>query len=166
MNEAMNGHKFKVGDRVRYIKKDNEFGILPPIGTIGVVTNEADLYYLDKESVRVDFSESHWFFDDDSVWPVQECNLELVEDSNNNMTDEEIWNMLKPKMEKNGLISRCSRIEIRADALPTYTNAVIKCYDESDVHKAIALAYKSGYLRSQKGRPFKIDGDKEPTNEG
>src|SRR5699024_505927 len=29
-------------------------------------------------------------------------------------------------------------------------------YTPDDVHNAIALAYKVGYLRSQKGRPFKI----------
>ena len=68
----------------------------------------------------------------------------------NDMTNEEIWEMLKPKMEKNGLIS-----DIYSCTKPDgfYLN---EAYKSKDVHNAIALAYKVGYLRSQKGRPFKI----------
>lgn len=72
----------------------------------------------------------------------------------NDMTNEEIWEMLKTKMRKNGL-------EI-AGYLQDYTGEV-GCYDEDDVHNAIALVYRSGYLRAMKGRPFKI-GEKKKKN--
>lgn len=62
------------------------------------------------------------------------------------MTNEEIWKMLKPKMEKNGL--------------KTYYRVTpyhhILSYDCVDAQKAIAIAYRSGYERAIKGRPFKI----------
>ena len=69
------------------------------------------------------------------------------------MTNEEIWDFLKNKMMKNGLISKANLIHVSAK-----NNEVknIKIYLEGDVHNAIALAYKVGYLRSQKGYPFKI----------
>ncbi len=56
-----------------------------------------------------------------------------------NMTDNEIYDMLKPKMDKAGVF-------------------MVKMYNSV---KAIALAYRSGYLRAKKGRPFKIGGEKE-----
>nr|DAT91824.1 MAG TPA: hypothetical protein [Caudoviricetes sp.] len=55
------------------------------------------------------------------------------------MSDDEIYDMLKPKMDK-------------ADVF------MVKMYNSV---KAIALAYRSGYLRAKKGRPFKIGGEKE-----
>ena len=59
------------------------------------------------------------------------------------LSDDEIYNMLKPKMKKSG----------------AYIDR--GCYYELDGTKAIALAYRSGYLRAKKGRPFKIGGEKE-----
>lgn len=64
------------------------------------------------------------------------------------MTNEEIWKMLEGKMRKNGLKPCGSRL--------LFTNGIANVYAWEDVHNAIALAYKVGYLRSQKGRPFKI----------
>ena len=62
------------------------------------------------------------------------------------MTNEEIWKMLEGKMEKNGL--------------KTYYRVTpyhhILSYDCADAQKAIAIAYRSGYERAMKGRPFKI----------
>lgn len=66
----------------------------------------------------------------------------------NDMTNEEIWKMLESKMRKNGLKPCGSRLLL--------TNGIANVYAWEDVHNAIALAYKAGYLRSQKGRPFKI----------
>ena len=75
---------------------------------------------------------------------------------NNNLTDDEIWEMLKPKMEKN-------RLSAYMFIIPTLENiegdikwAEDQVYKANDVHNAIALAYRSGYGRGQKGRPFKI----------
>ena len=75
----------------------------------------------------------------------------------NDMTNKEIWEMLKPKMEKNGL----NGIHMGRIPCSFYLDFnLIKWYKEDDVHNAIALAYKVGYLRAIKGRPFKI-GEKE-----
>ena len=55
------------------------------------------------------------------------------------LSDDEIYDMLKPKMDKAGVF-------------------MVKMYNSV---KAIALAYRSGYLRAEKGRPFKIGGEKD-----
>ena len=59
------------------------------------------------------------------------------------LSDDEIYDMLKPKLENSG----------------AYIDRGY--YYELDSKKAIALAYRSGYLRAKKGRPFKIGGEKE-----
>lgn len=74
----------------------------------------------------------------------------------NNMTNEEIWGMLKPKMEKNGLKSTTSTIRLPAKWCYGDPVDIVKSYEENMVHNAIALAYKVGYLRAMKGRPFKF----------
>ena len=85
---------------------------------------------------------------------------ELVFENNKNeyqekISDKEIWKMLKPKMEKNGLVSKASRVEIEPEDYLSNGYNVIKMYDVVDVEKAVALAYRVGYLRAKKGRPFK-----------
>lgn len=74
------------------------------------------------------------------------------------MTNEEIWKMLEGKMRKNGLKPCGSRLLL--------TNGIANVYAWEDVHNAIALAYKAGYLRSQKGRPFKISEKIEEKKKG
>ena len=78
------------------------------------------------------------------------------------LSDDEIYNMLKPKLE-----SMCMRTEYHK-LLPTVFELEFESqndYDpyipESDAIKAIALAYRSGYLRAKKGRPFKIGGEED-----
>ena len=66
----------------------------------------------------------------------------------NEITNEEIWKMLEGKMRKNGLKPCGSRLLL--------TNGIANVYAWEDVHNAIALAYRSGYERAMKGRPFKI----------
>lgn len=59
------------------------------------------------------------------------------------MSYDEIYDMLKPMLKKALIyIDRGYYYELNSDA-------------------AIALAYRSGYLRAKKGRPFKIGGEKE-----
>lgn len=79
---------------------------------------------------------------------------------NNNFTNEEIWNFLKNKMKKNGLTSKVSVVNAHIDDYPNNEVEIINVYYESDVINAIALAYRSGYLRAIKGRPFKIGSNK------
>ena len=81
------------------------------------------------------------------------------------MTNEEIWEMLQPKMQKNGL-------SVYMYSIPTLENiegdikwVKEQTYKANDAHNAIALAYKVGYLRAMKGRPFKF-GEKKAKKQG
>ena len=75
------------------------------------------------------------------------------------LSDDEIFNMLKPKLDNsvfNGCIKFNLPIIMGFDGIEK-----VRCYRENEVIKAIALAYRSGYLRAKKGRPFKIGGEKD-----
>ena len=75
------------------------------------------------------------------------------------LSDDEIYTMLKPKLDNsifNGCIKFNLPVIIGFDGMEK-----VRCYRENEVIKAIALAYRSGYLRAKKGRPFKIGGEKE-----
>lgn len=140
--------KFNVGDKVRYIGKDHidcpEY--YPTIGTIGTVVNEG--------------GDTDWYIQwpkgstsKEDCWYCDENDIELVE--NVDMTNEEIWEMLSPKMEKNGLTSNiysCTKVD--DNGFPCFF--LEEAYKNKDVHNAIAIAYRSGYERAIKGRPFKI----------
>ena len=75
------------------------------------------------------------------------------------LSDDEIYNMLKPKLD-NSVFNGCIKFNLPVimgfDGMEK-----VRCYRENEVIKAIALAYRSGYLRAKKGRPFKIGGEKE-----
>ena len=76
------------------------------------------------------------------------------------MTNEEIWKMIESKMRKNGLVSNiysCTKVD--DNGAPCFY--LEEAYKANDAHSAIALAYKVGYLRSMKGRPFKIGENKK-----
>ena len=75
------------------------------------------------------------------------------------LSDDEIYTMLKPKLDNsvfNGCIKFNLPVIIGFDGIEK-----VRCYRENEVIKAIALAYRSGYLRAKKGRPFKIGGEKK-----
>lgn len=140
----MSDKKFNVGDKVRYIGKDHrempEF--YPKIGTIGTVVKEG--------------GDTDWYIQwtkgstsREDCWYCDENDIELVE--NVDMTNEEIWGMLLTKMEKNWLVPHWGNKEL--------------AYYQSDVINAIAIAYRSGYERAMKGRPFKI-GEKKAKKQG
>lgn len=65
----------------------------------------------------------------------------------NDMTNEEIWEMLIPKLNKNGTLIKGARSGLFGP---------IFYYEEKGVQNAIAIAYRSGYERAIKGRPFKF----------
>lgn len=141
--------KFNVGDKVRYIGKDhnNMPKFYPEIGTIGTLVKEC--------------GDTDWYIQwakgstsREDCWYCNENDIELFE--NVDMTNEEIWEMLENKMQKNGLISKANLIHVSADNYPNNEVKITKTYLEDDVHNAIALAYKVGYLRAMKGRPFKF----------
>ena len=75
------------------------------------------------------------------------------------LSDDEIYTMLKPKLD-NSVFNGCIKFNLPVIMGFDWMEKV-RCDRESEVIKAIALAYRSGYLRAKKGRPFKIGGEKE-----
>lgn len=141
--------KFNVGDTVKYIGLDHaeHSDFYPLYDTIGEIKEVCD------DHCWVQWPKGST--SDDDYWSCEKINLELIETNKNemiqnmnDMTNEEIWKMLESKMRKNGLKPCGSRLLL--------TNGIANVYAWEDVHNAIALAYKAGYLRSQKGRPFKF----------
>ena len=70
------------------------------------------------------------------------------------LSDCEIYDMLKPKMKNSNIWNHGYRAV-------AYDDGYHLVREDNDVIKAIALAYRSGYLRAKKGRPFKIGGEKD-----
>ena len=131
--------KFKVGDKVALNNSPNVL-----LGQVeGDVCEVFGGYYIKME-------ENYY-----AIMPEDE----LVLYNEPTLSDYEIFNMLKPKLENsvfNGCIKFNLPIIMGFDGIEK-----VRCYRENEVIKAIALAYRSGYLRAKKGRPFKIGGEKE-----
>lgn len=134
--------KFKVGDKVIAISKQahkDDPESYPKVGTIG---------YVQEAEGGSKLYKVQWQFGSTScndLWYAREDEIELF---NRDMANEEIWKMLESKMRKNGLKPCGSRL--------LFTGNISNVYAWEDVHNAIALAYKVGYLRAMKGRPFKF----------
>ena len=139
-----------IGKEVRLVKIINSYNP-DKIGATGVITDydEADennMHYL----VNWKFNGHEW-----DTLPNDEEIEEVVKNKgvkdDKEMANEEIWEMLKPKMEKNKLepMGTCTKWN---GCVPEY----FYTYSEDDVHNAIAIAYRSGYERAMKGRPFKF----------
>lgn len=79
---------------------------------------------------------------------------ELVLYNEPTLSDYEIYDMLKPKMKNSNVWNHGYRAV-------AYDDGYHLVREDNDVIKAIALAYRSGYLRAKKGRPFKIGGEKD-----
>lgn len=124
--------KFNVGDKVKYIGYDHEEhpAFYPARNTIGEIVSidecEIDcIVQWSKDSTSKD--DCHWCI---------LSGVELCEDKENEeMTNEEIWEMLLLKLLKNRIFP-------------------------NEVSEAVGMAYREGYLRAMKDRPFKI-GEKE-----
>lgn len=142
--------KFKVGDKVAYVTKPDE-----EIGEVNCVVEDrygCHIFVAFNKKKVYEMQLAGYNYDEDKLVKIDEYAL----------SDDEIYIMLKPKLE-----SMCIKTEYHK-LLPTVFKLEFesqKDYDpyvpESDVIKAIALAYRSGYLRAKKGRPFKIGGEKE-----
>ena len=137
--------KFKVGDKVALARIPRDY-----LGCIAQFYGERAVIkskYIDKFHIDLD------------------C---LVLYDETDMDADEIYNMLEPKM---GNILHWHSVEsIKKDPFPSQIlewigndiNVRYQQYcNECDIRQAIALAYRSGYLRAKKGRPFKIGGEKE-----
>ena len=124
--------KFKVGDKVA-LKSS-------PYVKFGVIDSNIFGYYL------IDIG-------NDNYKMVEEDDIMLIEELPD-MSDEEIYDMLKPKMKNSNVWNHGYRAV-------AYDDGYHLVREDNDVINAIALAYRSGYLRAKKGRPFKIGGEKE-----
>lgn len=126
--------KFKVGDMVAPVDTPNVyFGCIASIG---------------HDSAFVKIPPNY-----DSGFVVRLVSLALYQELPN-MSDDEIYDMLKPKMKNSNVWSHGYRVV-------AYNDGYHLVREDNDVINAIALAYRSGYLRAKKGRPFKIGGEKE-----
>ena len=124
--------KFKVGDKVA-LKSS-------PYVKLGVIDSNIFGYYL------IDIgNDSYKMVEEDDIVPIEE-----VPD----LSDDEIFNMLKPKMKNSNVWNHGYRAV-------AYDDGYHLVREDNDVINAIALAYRSGYLRAKKGRPFRIGGEKE-----
>ena len=124
--------KFKVGDKVAPIGK--------PYLLFGQVLCEAfEGWY------NIKTRDGDW-----GIMP--EDDLVLYDETA--LSDDEIYDMLKPKMKNSNVWNHGYRAV-------AYDDGYHLVREDNDVIKAIALAYRSGYLRAKKGRPFKIGGAKE-----
>lgn len=118
--------KFKVGDKVALSDSPN------------VLFGQVECETFGRYYIKMD-KNYYAFMPEDELVPYNETNL----------SDDEIYNMLKPKLDK-------------ADVLKYgYYYHDHTMFNADETIKAIALAYRSGYLIAKKGRPFKIGGEKE-----
>ena len=154
-----NNEQSMVGRKVRFInQKVHELcsGWYPAVGTVGVITKDLK----DLKEWRVKWPDGSTSNDDE--WYCEKDYTEVVEadiqnKDNTYMPYDEIWKMLEPKMEKNGLAPSETKF-----ACGMVTRSY---YDAKDFEKAVALAYKVGYVRAMKGRPFKYGKAKDGDND-
>lgn len=136
--------KFKIGDRVKIINHKIYANKEATVIYVEPDDYNGELVY--KLSVKGSF-----------VWAEEDW-LSLISRSASEMTDDEIYNMLKPKMQKMGIDFNGS---MTAVTMSNYRTESINYYMPiEDVKRLVATVYRSGYGRGQKGRPF-IIGEKK-----
>lgn len=144
--------KNMVGKKVRLVNKEEHYYTVSN-GSIGTIIDFGEDDDITPYQVKWESGEIGWVFARDIE--------EIEPNSIPEMTSKEIWEMLKPKMEKNGLKpSKIVEVNFEGDCNIGSIFTVPTTYYESDVINAIATAYRSGYLRAIKGRPFKIGSNK------
>lgn len=134
--------KFKVGDKVALVTKPDE-----EIGEVNCVVEDrygCHVFVAFNEKKVYETQLVGYNYDEDKLVKVDDITL----------SDDAIYDMLKPKMKKNNVWNHGYRAV-------SYNDGYHLVREDNDVIKTIALAYRSGYLRAKKGRPFKIGGEKE-----
>lgn len=142
--------KFKVGDKVALATKPDE-----EIGEVNCIIEDrygCHVFVAFNEKKVYEMQLAGYNYDEDKLVKIDEYVL----------SDDEIYTMLKPKLESMRMKTEYHKLlptvfELEFESQKDYEPYV----PESDVIKAIALAYRSGYLRAKKGRPFKIGGEKD-----
>lgn len=133
--EVCNMSKFKVGDKVVFTnaqKHETISRFYPVVGTVGTVKT-IGTGALGENTLLVDWG------DDTMSWWCSEDDVKPYTCEENDHTDGEVWEMLKPKMRQ--LVP--AHIENIDMFSPTVKNMVV-------------AAYRSGYGRATKGRSFMI----------
>lgn len=129
--------KFKVGDKVAYVTKPDE-----EIGEVNCVVEDrygCHIFVAFNKKKVYETQLAGYNYDEDKLVKIDEYAL----------SDDEIYDMLKPELNN-------------ADVLKyRYYYCDYTVFKVDETSKAVALAYRSGYLRAKKGRPFKIGGEKE-----
>ena len=134
--------KFKVGDKVAYVTKPDE-----EIGEVNCIVEDrygCDVFVTFNKKNVYERQLAGYNYDEDKLIKIDETAL----------SDYEIYDMLKPKMKNSNVWNHGYRAV-------AYDDGYHLVREDNDVIKAIALAYRSGYLRAKKGRPFKIGGEKD-----
>lgn len=143
--EVCNMNKFKVGDKVVFLNAEKHKRMshfYPTVGSIGIVDGVREEYD-DDETVRVDWGEAEGLetINRKKSWWCDEKDIRLYKEH----TDDEVWEMLKPKMRQ--------FVPAHIENLDLYSPAV---------KNMVVAAYRSGYGRAIKGRDFmikpKVDG--------
>ena len=134
--------KFKVGDKVAYVTKPDE-----EIGEVNCIVEDrygCHIFVAFNKKKVYEMQLAGYNYDEDKLIKIDETAL----------SDDEIYDMLKPKMKNSNVWNHGYRAV-------AYDDGYHLVREDNDVIKAIALAYRSGYFRAKKGRPFKIGGEKE-----
>lgn len=129
--------KFKIGDRV----KINNTGNIRK----SYIGKEATVIYVETDDYIGELV-YNLLVEKDFLWAKEDW-LSLISRSVPEMTDDEIYNMLKPKMQKMG---------INFNESMTAVTTIDYYMPIEDVKRLVATVYRSGYGRGQKGRPFVI----------
>lgn len=141
--EVCNMSKFKVGDKVVFTnaeKHEKVSQFYPVVGTVGTVKTIGDKAINDN-TLLVDWDNAkgiNAWEDGTTSWWCNECDVKPYTCEENNYTDGEVWEMLKPKMKQ--FVRDVVDIDLYS---PTVKNMVV-------------TAYRSGYGRATKGRSFMI----------
>lgn len=132
--------KFNIGDKVVFTnaeKHEKLKKVYPAVGAVGTVRTVKET----KENLLVDWGDAKDVaisYDNTKSWWCDENDVEPYTCDKCEPTDDEVWEMLKPKMRQ--FVRDVADIDIYS---PT-------------VKKMVVTAYRSGYGRAIKGRDFMI----------
>lgn len=141
--EVCNMSKFKVGDKVVFTnaqKHETISRFYPAVGTVGTVKT-IGTGTLGENALLVDWGNAEGidvWEDGTTSWWCNECDVKPYTCEEYEYTDDEVWEMLKPKMKQ--FVREAVDIYLYS---PTVKNMVV-------------AAYRSGYGRATKGRSFII----------
>lgn len=129
--------ELNVGDKVVFtnaVKHKATSQFYPAVGTVGTV-KAIGTRALGKNSLFVDWNNAEGI----GVWECNEDDVKPFCEVEPNYTDDEVWEMLKPKMRQ--------FVPTHIENLDMYSPVV---------KKMVVAAYRSGYGRATKGRNFII----------